>query len=222
MAGGFGTRLKPLTSGTPKPMLEVKGKPMLMHTIERASRAGFKNFVLILHYLPRVIMDFFGDGKSLGVQIQYVVEESPLGTAGGLGLLPAFELIKKAIVVSNGDVITNIDYLDFVHEHLKQKSFATMAVKEHRLVNEFGTVETSGSLITGFREKPVTVSNINAGVYVLSPNALSLIQRGEKVDMPEIFERSIAAGNKNLAYYLYEIWDDIGRPDDLVRANKEY
>jgi len=180
MAGGFGKRLKPYTETLPKPMLEINGKPMLQHIIERGRASGFQKFALILHYLPEMIQEYFGDGAEFGVSIEYVVENEPLGTAGGLSLMDISNKNYSSIIVTNGDVISDVDYKDIVRYHLKQDAFATMAVREHRLINEFGTVEIAGNLITGFKEKPVTRSNINTGIYVLSTEAVQLLTKGNE------------------------------------------
>ena len=120
MAGGFGSRLKPYTETTPKPMLEVNGKPMLQHIIERAKASGFQDIALILHYLPDQIQNYFGDGSDFGVSIEYVVENEPLGTAGGLSLLKMSNKNYSSIIVTNGDVVGNVDYKDMLQYHQKQ------------------------------------------------------------------------------------------------------
>lgn len=220
MAGGFGNRLKPYTDTMPKPMLEVNGKPMLLHIIERARASGFQKFALILHYRPDQIQKYFGDGSDFGVSIEYVVENEPLGTAGGLSLLNMRNKNYSSIIVTNGDIISNVDYQDILQYHLKQHAFATMAVQEHRLINEFGTVEISGNVITGFKEKPITRSNINAGIYVLSNEVLKLLTKGNKKNMPDLFMDAVDLEHRIVAYYLFEEWNDVGRVSDFKRINK--
>lgn len=221
MAGGFGTRLKPYTDQIPKPMVQVKGKPMVQHIIERAKSAGFCKFALILHHLPEVIIDYFGDGSKFGVSIEYVEEKDPLGTAGGLSLLKLKNTDYSNILVTNCDLISNVDYRDVVKYHIKNDAFATMSVRQQKIVNEFGTVDVSGNLITGFTEKPVTVTNINAGIYVLSKGALELLDFGQKIDMPDLFLKAVSNEKRALAYYVYEDWSDIGREADLMRINRK-
>lgn len=221
MAGGFGTRLMPYTEQIPKPMVQVKGKPMLQHIIEKAKLSGFYKFAIILHYLPEIIQDYFGDGSEFGVSIEYIIEEVPLGTVGGVSLLNLSESTYSSIVVTNGDLVSDIDYQDIVKYHIKHNAFATMSVREHRLVNDFGTVEISGNSITGFKEKPVTLSNINAGIYVLSKEAFNLLETGKKKNMPDLFADSVSSGHKVIAYYLYETWNDVGRAADLNKVNGE-
>jgi len=220
MAGGFGNRLKPYTKTTPKPMLEVNGKPMLHNIIVQAKASGFQNFVMILHYLPDQIQKYFGDGSDFGISIEYVVENEPLGTAGGLSLLKIGNKKYSSIIVTNGDVVSDVDYKDMLQYHLKYNAFATMAVREHRLKNDFGTVEVSGNLITGFKEKPITRSNINAGIYVLSNKVLKLLTKGNKKNMPDLFMDAVDLDHRVVAYYLFEEWSDVGRVSDFKRVNK--
>ena len=219
MAGGFGTRLQPYTENTPKPMLLVQGKPILQHIIESAKVAGFHKFVMLLHYLPEVIKDFFGDGSEFGVSIEYIVEKSPLGTAGGLSLIDININNYSSVVVTNGDLVTNIDYQGMTTHHLNHNAIATMCVRKHKMVNEFGTVEIEDNCVTSFIEKPIILSNINAGIYVLSPEILSMVGNEEIMQMPDLLMNCVKQGHQVGAYYLYESWDDVGRLSDLNRVN---
>lgn len=219
MAGGKGTRLRPHTENCPKPLLPVAGKPMLEHIIERAKLEGFTHFVLAIHYLGQMIEEHFGDGERLHVRIDYLREQSPLGTAGALGLLnPSPE---TPFVVSNGDVITDIRYGELLDFHIRHGASGTMAVRVHEWQHPFGVVQTNGVDIVGFEEKPVARSHINAGVYVLDPEALSVLQTGSHCDMPTLFERLQAIGKRTVAYPMHEPWLDVGRPDDWDRAIAE-
>jgi dTDP-glucose pyrophosphorylase len=219
MAGGMGTRLRPHTENCPKPLLPIAGKPMLEHIIERAKLEGFSHFVLAIHYLGHMIEDYFGNGERLQVQIDYVREEFPLGTAGALGLLK--QRPHAPFVVTNGDVITDIHYGELLDFHIRCAAAATMAVRVHEWQHPFGVVQTQGVVIVGFEEKPVARSHINAGVYVLDPNALSVLSADAHCDMPTLFERLQAKGMRTVAYPMHEPWLDVGRPDDLYRANIE-
>lgn len=214
MAGGMGTRLRPHTENCPKPMLPVAGKPMLEHIIERAKLEGFSHFVLAIHYLGHMVEDYFADGERLGVRIDYLREQTPLGTAGALGLLnPRPE---AAFVVTNGDVITDIRYGELLDFHIRHDAAATMAVRVHEWQHPFGVVQTQGVEIIGFEEKPVARSHINAGVYALHPSALNLLSSDTHCDMPTLFERLQAESKRTVAYPMHEPWLDVGRPDDLV------
>ena len=220
MAGGMGTRLRPHTENCPKPMLMVSGKPMLEHIIERAKQEGFSRFVLALHYLGHVIEEYFGDGNRLQVQIDYLREQSPLGTAGALGLLNPLPTLPFA--VTNGDVMTDIHYGELLDFHTRHNAAATMAVRVHEWQHPFGVVQTNGVDIIGFEEKPVHRSHINAGVYVLEPEALGLLERDIRCDMPTLFERLQEIEKRTVAYPIHEPWLDVGRQEDLNRANNKY
>lgn len=216
MAGGMGKRLRPHTEICPKPLLHVAGKPMLEHIIESAKLEGFNHFVLAIHYLGNMIEDYFGDGECLGVRIDYLREQSPLGTAGALGLL--YPRPDAPFVVTNGDVITDIHYGELLDFHIRHNAVATMAVRVHEWQHPFGVVQTQGVEIVGFEEKPVVRSHINAGVYALEPDALSVLNADEHCDMPTLFERLQMKAKRTVAYPMHEPWLDVGRPDDLVAA----
>ena len=219
MAGGMGTRLRPHTENCPKPLLPVAGKPMLEHIIERAKLEGFSHFVLAIHYLGHMIEEHFGNGERMGVRIDYLREQSPLGTAGALGLLnPRPE---AAFVVTNGDVITDIRYGELLDFHIRHDAAATMAVRVHEWQHPFGVVQIKGVEIVGFEEKPVARSHINAGVYALDPDALNALAIDARCDMPTLFERLQEQAKRTVAYPMHEPWLDVGRPDDLSRANVE-
>lgn len=217
MAGGKGTRLRPHTENYPKPLLPVAGKPMLEHIIERAKLEGFKHFLLAIHYLGHMIEEYFGNGERLGVQIDYLREQTPLGTAGALSLLNP--LPEAAFVVTNGDVITDIHYGELLDFHIRHAATATMAVRVHEWQHPFGVVQTNGIEIVGFEEKPIARSHINAGVYALDPAALRVLNSGEHCDMPVLFERLQSVERRTVAYPMHEPWLDVGRPDDLLAAN---
>lgn len=216
MAGGKGVRLRPHTENCPKPMLTVSGKPMLEHIIERAKQEGFSHFVLAIHYLGHIIEEYFGDGNRLQVQIEYLREQFPLGTAGALGLLSPRPTLPFA--VTNGDVMTDIHYGELLDFHTRHHAAATMAVRVHEWQHPFGVVQTDGIDIIGFEEKPVHRSHINAGVYVLEPEALGFLEREAHCDMPTLFERLQAKEKRTAAYPIHEPWLDVGRQEDLIKA----
>lgn len=218
MAGGSGTRLRPQTEHCPKPLLPVAGKPMLEHIIERAKLEGFRHFVLAIHYLGEMIEAHFGDGSSLGVRIDYLREQSPLGTAGALSLLSPRP--ETPFVVTNGDVLTDIHYGELLDFHVRHNAAATMAIRVHEWQHPFGVVQMQGVNIVGFEEKPITRSHINAGVYALSPQAFEVLRAGEPCDMPGVFERLQELGVRTVAYPMHEPWLDVGRPDDLRSAQE--
>jgi dTDP-glucose pyrophosphorylase len=217
MAGGMGTRLRPETESCPKPLLPLAGKPMLEHIIERAKQEGFNNFILAIHYLGRMIEDHFGNGERLGVRIDYLREQSPLGTAGALSLLNPRP--QTSFVVTNGDVLTDIRYGELLDFHVRYNAVATMAVRVHEWQHPYGVVQTQGVDIVGLEEKPVARSRINAGVYALTPDALSVLGAEAHCDMPTLFARLKERTARTVAYPMHEPWLDVGRPDDLQSAN---
>lgn len=217
MAGGMGTRLRPQTENCPKPLLPVAGKPILEHIIERAKLAGFSHFVLAIHYLGKMIMEHFEDGSRWQVQIEYLQEQSPLGTAGALGLLRTRP--EEPFLVTNGDVLTDIRYDDLLDFHSRHSASATMAVRLHEWQHPFGVVNTQGVDIVGFEEKPVSRSHINAGIYVLEPHVLDLIGKEEHWDMPMLFARLREKPARTIVYPMHEPWLDVGQPDDYDQAS---
>ncbi len=217
MAGGIGKRLHPLTLEAPKPMLLVDGKPMLQHIIERARSQGISRFIISINYLREVIKDYFQNGAWLGVSISYLEEESPLGTAGALSMLPDQT---EPFIVTNGDVLAEVDYVAILDFHLKNDAKATMGVKLFEWQHPYGVVSTNGTSIVGYEEKPVYRNTVNAGIYVLSPEILNFIEPGERLDMPSLLTRLTEAGFDLCAYLIHENWIDIGRQLDLDNANK--
>lgn len=219
MAGGRGSRLHPQTENCPKPLLPIAGKPILEHIIERARQEGFSHFILAIYHLGHMIEEHFGNGDALGVKIEYLREESPLGTAGALGLLDPAP--RAPFIVTNGDVITDIRYGELLDFHVQHGASATMAVRVHEWQNPFGVVQTQGIEIIGYEEKPVTRSNINAGVYVIEPSALRFLLKSVPCDMPTLFDLLQKEEEKVLAYPVHERWLDVGRPDDLITAKAD-
>jgi dTDP-glucose pyrophosphorylase len=217
MAGGLGTRLRPLTENCPKPMIPVAGKPMLEHIIDRAKEEGFSHFIISVNYLGQIIEDYFENGTRHGVRIEYLKESTPLGTAGALALLkPRPEI---PFVVTNGDILSDIKYGDLLDFHNRYSAVATMAVRQHEWQHPFGVVRTQGLKIVGFEEKPITRTHINAGVYVISPQVLDVMSENTYCDMPALFEH--LRWQRTVAYPMHEPWLDVGRLDDLIQANSE-
>jgi dTDP-glucose pyrophosphorylase len=219
MAGGKGTRLRPHTENCPKPLLPVAGKPILEHIIDRAKLEGFNHFVFAIHYLGHMIEAHFGLGERLGVKIDYLREEFPLGTAGALGLLNP--LPDAPFVVTNGDVITDIRYGELLDFHTRHAAVATMAVRVHEWQHPFGVVQMQGVEIVGFEEKPIARSHINAGVYAFDPAVLNVLTNDAHCDMPTLFERLQTKAERTVAYPMHEPWLDVGRPVDLQTAHEQ-
>jgi dTDP-glucose pyrophosphorylase len=218
MAGGMGKRLQPHTENCPKPLLPVAGKPMLEHILERAKAEGFYNFVISIRYLGNMIEDYFGAGEKWGVGIRYLREDQPLGTAGGLSLLAP--LPSDPFIITNGDVLTDIRYGELLDFHVLNKAAATMAVRQYEWQHPFGVVETKGIDITGFEEKPIYRSHVNAGIYALSPSALRPLKHDEHCDMPTLFRNLQLSGERTVVYPMHEPWLDVGQPSDYAKASQ--
>ena len=220
MAGGLGTRLHPLTQDTPKPMLSVGGKPILETIIQSFIDQGYVNFFISLNFKAEVISDYFGDGSKLGASITYLHETTRLGTAGGLSLLPSE--VKFPIIVMNGDLLTRISVDALVDFHQRENAVATMVVREDHYQVPYGVVEVDGTQIVDVKEKPMQRHLVNAGIYVLSEQSLANIPRDTYYDMPTHFTKLAADGHRTAAFPLHEYWVDIGRLDELERAQREW
>ena len=218
MAGGRGSRLRPLTENLPQPMLPVAGRPVMELIIEQLKKAGIRRVNLTTHFKSKVIHDHFGDGRSFGVDIDYVEEDQPLGTAGSLSLLQESD---DPLLVINGDILTKVDFramVDFHHEH---EAEMTVAVRPHEVQIPYGVVETDGAIITGITEKPTIRNFINAGIYLLNPNVCRLVPAGEKYDMPDLIQRLINEGRRVASFPVHEYWLDIGQINDYEQAQAD-
>ena len=220
MAGGLGTRLHPLTQDTPKPMLNVGGKPILETIIQSFIEQGYVNFFVSLNFKAEIISDYFGDGSKLGASITYLHETTRLGTAGGLSLLPSE--VKYPIIVMNGDLLTRISVDALLDFHQRENAVATMVVREDHYQVPYGVVEVDGTQIIDVKEKPTQRHLVNAGIYVLSEQSLANIPKGTYYDMPTHFTKLAADGHRTTAFPLHEYWVDIGRLDELERAQREW
>lgn len=219
MAGGLGTRLRPLTDNIPKPMLLVGGQPLLGLIIERFKKQGFYRFTLSVNYRKEIIREHFGDGSQLGVDIAYVEETQRMGTAGALSLLP--EAPDAPFVVMNGDLLTAVQFDALLQFHRDEGAVATMCVREYSMQVPYGVVETNGSKLIGVEEKPVHRHYVNAGVYLLSPQVLKHIPCDEFYDMPTLFEDLLGQDESVSVFPIREYWMDVGRPEDLEQARMD-
>lgn len=220
LAGGKGSRLMPLTNDRPKPMLSVGGRPMLETIIENFARQKFHRFFLSVNYKSEMIEDHFGDGANFGVQIDYLHEKKPLGTAGPLASLPTDQ--SEPIFVMNGDVLTSVDFKQLLSFHVEQGADATMCVREYDFEVPFGVAETDGARLTGISEKPVQRFFVNAGIYLLNPSVLPLIPSDSAFDMPELFKLLLDSGRQAAVFPLREYWMDIGRLSDFEQAQRDF
>ncbi len=220
MAGGLGTRLRPLTDNCPKPMLKVDGKPMLEIILESLIQQGFQNFYIALNYLGEQIEAYFLDGSHFGVNINYLYENKRLGTAGALSLLP--ETIDESLIVLNGDVLTKVDYVGLLSFHSESNSDMSICVREHQTEVPFGVINLEGNQVRGITEKPSYNDFVNAGIYAIKPSVLQQLLYSEYKDMPEVVKDLLDEGGVVSAFPLYEYWMDIGRHSEFQVASKEY
>ena len=222
MAGGKGTRLRPLTNQCPKPMLPINGKPMLESILIDCIDSGFKKFFISVNFMKEMIMDYFGDGTPWNVDISYLEEseDKPLGTAGCLGMLP--DGLSDPILLMNGDVRTHVKLDRVLDFHYEMASGATLCAHEHLVDIPFGVIELEGNYLSQIVEKPSFTYLINAGIYVLSPEAIRLIKTGERLDMPDLIKR-IRANKKQISVCpLQDYWIDVGRPEDYKKVQNDY
>ena len=220
MAGGLGTRLRPLTQDTPKPMLKVGNKPILETIIRNFANHGFVNITISLNYKGDIIKEYFKDGSELGVNIDYIEENTRLGTAGALSLLK--EKPNEPFFVMNADLLTDVNFSHLLDFHSYANANATMCVREYDYQIPYGVVETNEDNITSIVEKPIKKFFVNAGIYILSPNIFEFIPKDEFFDMPTLFNILIEKQKKVLSFPIHEYWLDIGRMSDFEQAQSEY
>ncbi len=217
MAGGRGKRLMPLTKSCPKPMLLINDIPILHHVIDRAKKDGFKNIVISVNYLSEQIIDYFGNGSDFGVNIKYLHEKEPLGTAGAIARIKSLKL-ESPFIVTNGDVLSDISYSDILNHSYKNKCDGIMSVRKHELQSPFGVVQANGLIFEGIEEKPSFVHNVNAGIYLIGSRLLELLNDDEYCDMTELFVKGHKKRLKLHVFPLHESWIDIGRKSDYIQA----
>lgn len=221
MAGGMGMRLRPYTDETPKPMLTVGTKPLLETTLENFIQQNFRRFYISVNYLSEKVKDYLGDGSRWGCEIHYLEEQTKLGTAGALGLLP--ERPVAPLIVMNGDVLTKVNFGHLLEFHREHKASATMCVREYDFQVPYGVVNLNGARISGLVEKPAYTFFVNAGIYVIDPDLIDGVPRsGGRFDMTDLFEGAIKQGKETAAFPIREYWIDIGHLDDFDRAKSEY
>ncbi len=219
MAGGRGQRLYPLTKDVPKPMLPIGGMPLLEIILRKLSSQGFVNVYISVNYLADVIIDHVGDGASLGLNVKYIHEDKPLGTAGALADLRGE--VDEPFIVMNSDLLTQVNLREMLSFHANQGAKATIGVREHFFEIPYGVINLEGSIVESMVEKPMHRSLVNAGIYALDPIALDSLDVGEYMDMPTLLATLMGDGHDVAAFPIHESWLDVGRPEDLNRARSE-
>lgn len=218
MAGGYGTRLKPLTENLPKPMLPLGDRPLLERTIEQLRRAGIRHVSLATHFQGEKIVEHFGDGREFGVEISYMNEDRPLGTAGALSLMNEGN---ETLLVINGDVLTGVDFSAMHRFHQEHNAEMTVGVTEYGFTIPYGVVDTEGVDIVGISEKPMIRHFVNAGIYLLNPGARRLIPNGQPFDMTDLIGRLVTQDLRVVSFPILEYWLDIGRTEDYEQAQED-
>ena len=218
MAGGFGTRLMPLTEDVPKPMLPVGGRPLMEHVVEQLRRAGIRHVNVTTFYKPEKIVEHFGDGHAFGVDMHYVNEDRPLGTGGALGLMspPA-----ETQLVINGDILTQVDFRAMLAFHQENKAELTVAVRRYEMQVQYGVLECDGARVSSLKEKPKVGFLVNAGIYLLEPSVYQLIPAGESFHMTDIIQWLLDAGRPVISFPIREYWIDVGQHGDYAQAQAD-
>ncbi len=218
MAGGFGTRLSPLTDEMPKPMLRVGNTPMLERIVTQLRDAGFKRVNLATHYRSEAIASHF-HGRDLGVELEVVREDEPLGTAGALARM---ERSEGPLLVINGDILTHVDFRAMLHFHQEHLADMTVAVRENTVAVPYGIVEVEDTEVVKIAEKPTLRYLVNAGIYLLNPEVVGRVPQDRRHDMTELIEGLLSEGRRIVAFPIREYWIDIGRIEDYERALAEF
>jgi dTDP-glucose pyrophosphorylase len=220
MAGGEGRRLRPMTDHTPKPLLEIGGKPILEYNIDRLAEFGIENCYITIKYLGEQLRKYFKDGSDKNINIQYVEEKSdPLGTIGSVSLIDSF--CHKVVLVMNSDILTNIDFEDFFKEFEKSNADMAVATIPYQVKIPYAVLEMDKSMITGFKEKPTYTYYSNGGIYLFKKDVLKLIPKGKYFNATDLMDQLIVSKKKVITYPLYCYWLDIGKPEDFAKAQED-
>jgi dTDP-glucose pyrophosphorylase len=218
MAGGFGTRLRPLTEHAPKPMLPVGNRPILEWIIEGLTRAGIRKVIVTTYYKAEMIRNHLEDGRRFGVEIEYIHEDKLSGTAGALALIRDWN---RCLLVINGDILTRVDFRSMFDYHQEQHADLSMALREFHFQIPYGVVEMEERRVAAIKEKPTQTFFVNAGIYILTPSVQAYITKGEFLDMPELIKRLLAANRAVVGFPVHEYWLDIGQLEQYEQAQTD-
>lgn len=218
MAGGPGTRLRPLTKEIPKPMLPLGDRPLMQRIIEQLSKAGIRRVNITTHYQAEKIVAYFGDGRKFGVELNYVNEDRPLGTVGALGLMAPND---EPILMINGDILTGVNFRAMLDYHRQHKADLTVAVRKYDLHIPYGVMECEGPRVCMLREKPQVNFLVNAGIYLLQPSVHQYIPTGKPLDMTDLIQCLLNVGRLVVSFPIMEYWLDIGQHADYERAQED-
>ncbi|MHB8891065.1 MAG: nucleotidyltransferase family protein [Candidatus Limnocylindrales bacterium] len=216
MAGGQGTRLRPLTDTVPKPMLRVAGRPILERIVLHLVGFGIRRVFLSVNYLGHVIEEHFGDGSAFGCRVEYLREEQPLGTAGALGLLP--EPPPETLLLLNGDLVTSADLGSMLAFHASGGYDATIGIRRYLHTVPFGCIEREGGRLTALEEKPTLEREVNTGIYALEPAVVGMVRPGAPLSMPALIAQVLDEGRPVGAFEIEDDWVDVGQREELAHA----
>jgi NDP-sugar pyrophosphorylase family protein len=220
LAGGKGRRLAPYTHIIPKPLMPIGDKPILEILLRQMKHAGIKDVTLTVGHLADLMKLFFRDGSQLGLKISYSYETKPLGTSGPLANV---EGLDDTFLVTNGDVLTTLDFKDLIAYHKAHGALATIASHKRKIDINLGVIEVDKeNWIVDYKEKPSIDYLVSMGVYVFEPRVLEFIPKDEYLDLPDLVHKLIDAGEKVCSYVFKGYWEDLGRPDDYERASADY
>jgi NDP-sugar pyrophosphorylase family protein len=221
LAGGRGTRLRPLTTVFPKPLVPLGEKPVLEILLRRLGAHNLRHVILSTGYLSELLMAVVGDGAKYGVSVSYCHEETPLGTAGPLALVR--DELTDTFMVMNGDLLTTLNFAALLDYHRHQKADATVAVYRRDVKIDFGVIESDADgHFTGYREKPTYHFEVSMGVYAMSKSVLAHVPDREKLDMPDLIAKIHQTGGRVACYREDCYWLDIGRMDDYAKAQEQF
>ena len=221
MAGGEGTRLRPLTNTMPKPMVDINGSSILeRQIINLRDKIGITKLYVSVNYLSSMIRDYFGDGSKWGVEIRYLVERKKLGTAGALSLILG-EKKSKSFLVINGDILTSSNFLNLFNFHKKYDSQITIGGVNHHVRIPYGVIKHEGSKVLELKEKPTKSYFCSAGIYALSTDVLKHIPKNKCFDMTDLIDKCLSIPEIVSVFPVHEYWTDVGTPADLKKAREE-
>ena len=219
LAGGLGTRLRPLTNSKPKPMLPIGEKPILEHLVEWTKKGGIKSIVLCVSYLRKSIEDYFEDGKKFGVTIEYAISKKPLATAGQLKT--AEEFIDDDFVCMYGDSIFNFSLRNMIKQHVMKKSFVTMGLNEFKTNLPYGVIESSkNGRVISWNEKPEIKADVNMGCYVMNSDIFNLIPKNKPYGMDDVIKNAMKKKQKVNSFITKKGFTDIGNKESYKQARK--
>jgi len=220
MAGGFGTRLAPLTDETPKPLLKIGSKPILERILLKFIDAGFHKFYISTHFMADKIKEYFNDGSDWNISIKYIHEDQPLGTGGSLGLLPKSE-IDLPLVMMNGDLLSEVNFVELLRYHYEKKGMVTMCVSQYELQIPYGVVVKDEHKFIKIDEKPSKKFFINAGIYVVDPSVVSGVDGSSYLDMPTLLNEISLKNLPVNIFPIHEYWLDVGQLSDFNKAKED-